>query len=431
MKKKIIQSTMILIVLSLIAKALSFIVRIYLARVMSEDAMSIYSLASPTLVFLITIAQMGIPAALSKVIASKDNSRSVVISSIILSVVNNIIVSALFMIFIPILSLIILKQSSIEGVLKAMIPMIPLVTLSGLLKGYLQGKQEHVKACTSQIFEEVFRLIFLIIAFTRIDSLTPIKMAEIAMLSICIGEVGSSLYMFLVCMKKQPILERFHHPIEQITRNSFAELLSISIPMTSSRLIGSLTYFFEPILLVLKSVDPTSLVRAYGQLNGYVLPIITMPSFITVTLSSTLLPSFTYENTHGNPKRARKIFYVMLSVCFFIGLATSLIVFFFTDECLMLFYHNTHGSKFLKSLALPFTLYSLQPVLSSMLHAIDKSKLAMMDTLLGCILRLFIITFLTPIYKEQALLIALTSSMLLTTLLHGFHVVYAMFKRVF
>lgn len=429
MKKKIIQSTLILIVLSVFAKCLSFFVRIYLARVMSEEAMSIYSLASPTLIFLITIAQMGIPSALSKVIAQSKTSTPALISSVIISVVNNLIVMGIFVITIPLLSTVILKQSHIESILMAMLPMIPLVTLSGLLKGYLQGKQEHVSACASQIFEEVFRIVYLLIAFSDVSNFTPVRMAEIAMFSICIGECGSSLYMFMYCMRSKGSLKHFNHPLKYVNRSTINEILGISIPMTSSRLIGSLTYFFEPILLVSRVVDPSALIRAYGQLNGYVLPIITMPSFITVTLASTLLPAFTFENSRGNVERARKIFFVMFTVCLAIGGFTSFIVYFFTEECLMLFYHSLSGMEFLKMLALPFALYSLQPVLSSMLHALNKSKLALMDTLLGSVLRLLIITFLTPVLNEQALVIALISSMLLTTLLHGWHVGYAMLKR--
>ena len=203
MKNKIIQSTILLIIFSVIAKALSFFVRIYLARTLSADAMNIYSLASPTLVFIITIAQMGIPAALSKVIAQSKSSASALLTSIILSLVNNIIVITLFMLLIPFLAQIILKDAQIIPVMKAMLPMIPMVTLSGLLKGYLQGKQEHVSACASQMFEEIFRIIYLLISFTNAPVMTPVRMAEIAMLSVFVGECGSSLYMFIFCMIKR------------------------------------------------------------------------------------------------------------------------------------------------------------------------------------------------------------------------------------
>ena len=45
MKKTVLQSTVILVIVSVIAKALSFIVRIMLARTLSPSAMNYYTLA--------------------------------------------------------------------------------------------------------------------------------------------------------------------------------------------------------------------------------------------------------------------------------------------------------------------------------------------------------------------------------------------------
>ncbi len=91
MKKKIFYATISLILLSTIAKILSFIVRIYLARALPLEAMNLYSLTMPTLVFLIALAQMGIPTALSKVIAQSVNPLNGILSSFILSLINNLI----------------------------------------------------------------------------------------------------------------------------------------------------------------------------------------------------------------------------------------------------------------------------------------------------------------------------------------------------
>ena len=64
MKKTLLRSTFLLLLVSVIAKILSFLVRILLARTLSESAMNYYTLASPTMVIMITLAQMGIPGAI-------------------------------------------------------------------------------------------------------------------------------------------------------------------------------------------------------------------------------------------------------------------------------------------------------------------------------------------------------------------------------
>ncbi len=420
MKKSVLTSTIYLITLSIISKILSFAVRIILARKLPEQAMSYYSLAAPTMVFVITMAQMGIPAALSKVIAASRQPSSPLIASILLSVANNFIIILVYIILLPFLAGSILKQKEILPILYAVLPLIPLVTLSGILKGYLFGLQEHISAAASQLFEEGSRILFIILVFHFSYMPDIITMAKIAMFSISVGEASSSFYMLYVLLRKKRKSVRFPFSKFRLQKQQFHEVLSVSIPMMGSRIIGSLTYFLEPIAMVigLSQVSAASMVLAYGQLNGYVLPIITMPSFITVTLSNYLLPSFTYSYTRGHHEHAMKLFRIIISCCLCIGIGCSILCYFFPEQLLNLFYHNTQGAHILKQLAIPFALYSLQPPLSSMLHALSLSSKSVRDTLYGSVVRILCILCLTSLYQESILPIALTAGMLVTTLFH-------------
>lgn len=431
MKKTILKSTFYLILVSIVAKALSFFVRILLARSLSADAMNLYSLTSPTMVFVITLAQMGIPAALSKVIAQKEDVRPPLKSAILLSVVNNLLVSIAFLFLIPFLTHMILKQDAIEPVLYAILPLIPLVSLSGILKGYLFGIQHHLSATATQIFEEGARILFLLMMFHQIQNMNVVQMAQIAMLSISIGEASSSLYMLGHLRKKRSAKLHFHTLFTNLHKSSFDEVLAVSIPMTGSRLIGSLTYFLEPIIMVVgaNAIFSSQMICGYGQLNGYVLPILTMPSFITVTLSNFLLPSFTYHYTRGNHKTAAKLFMVIIATCFLVGLGCSFFCFQFSEALMMGFYHSKRGADMLHMLAWPFAFYALQPPLSSMLHALSHSRQSVLDTFVGSLLRLVCVFFLTPILQETALAIGLTAGMMVTTLLHALNVLRAMHQK--
>lgn len=424
MKKTIIKSTFYLILVSVIAKILSFSVRILLARSLSADAMNLYALASPTMVFIITLAQMGIPGALSKVIAERDHPHEPVKSCILISVINNLLISCLFLLLIPLLSHYILKQDAIEPVLYAILPLIPMVTLSGILKGYLFGIQRHLSATACQLFEEGTRIIYLFIVFTFYPPVDIVAAARIAMLSVTIGEMGSSVFMLILLRRKIHPTLQLSHLFADLHKSSFDEVLAVSIPMTGSRLIGSLTYFLEPILMVmgLSQAGAAGMINAYGQLNGYVLPILTMPSFITVTLSNYLLPSFTYHYTRKNHKTAARLFGVIVTTCFLIGLLCSLICYRYNAELMQLFYHTERSAPLLKTLAWPFAFYALQPPLGSLLHALSRSHRTVIDTLLGSASRLLCVALLTPILHESSLAIGLTVGMIITTLLHAINV---------
>lgn len=430
MKKTIIRSTLYLVLLSIVAKVLSFGVRILLARSLSATAINYYSLASPTMVFMITLAQMGIPNALSKVIAQSDTPHKPLKAAIILSVINNLIMVTVFLLLIPFLAHVILKQDVILPVLYAILPLLPIVTVSGILKGYLFGIQRHLSATACQIFEESSRILFLLATFYLHPNMDAVAMARLAMISISVGEVFSALYMLVALCRKKQVLLKAPALLHDLQRQHFDDVLRVSLPMTGSRLIGSLTYFLEPIVMVagMSILQSDAMINAYGSINGYILPIITMPSFLTVTLSNFLLPSFTYHYTRHHDAQAKKLFSTILACCFIVGILCSILCFFFSEELLNLFYHTTKGAFLLKQMAWPFALYALQPALSSMLHALSLSKKTVWDTFFGSLTRILCVAFLTRVVGQSALTIGITAGMLVTTILHAIRLTLAMRK---
>lgn len=62
------------------------------------------------------------------------------------------------------------------------------------------------------------------------------------------------------------------------------ECLSIGIPNTTGRLIGSFGYFLEPIILssvlIMVGYNSNFITREYGILSGYVMPLLLLPSFL-------------------------------------------------------------------------------------------------------------------------------------------------------
>lgn len=313
----------------------------------------------------------------------------------------------------------------------AILPLLPIVTISGLLKGYLFGIQKHLSATACQIFEEGSRILFLLITFSMYPNMDAVTMAKLAMISVSVGELFSSAYMFFALTRKKKVLIKAPALFQDLHRIHFDEVLRVSIPMTGSRLIGSLTYFLEPIVMVygLSSLQADMMINAYGSINGYILPIITMPSFLTITLSNFLLPSFTYHYTRHHDAQAKKLFTTILSCCFLVGIGCSILCYFFNQELLQLFYHTDKGALLLKQMAWPFAFYALQPPLSSMLHALSLSKSTVWDTLLGSLTRIISVAFLSKILGAKALIIGITLGMLVTTILHAIRLSFAFRKK--
>lgn len=433
MKKRVIVSAFHLIYLSTLAKLLSFIVRILLARKLGNEAMNYYSMAAPTMVFLISIVQQGIPGALSKLTAQNAQSKLPLFASVLLTAVTTAATIVLYICLLPFLADQLLHDVRLITVLQAILPLLPLVALSGLLKGYLQGMQHHYQANITQFYEEAARILFLLFCFQFFPTQDPVTLAALAMLSVSVGELISCFYMLI------HLRFTFHHvciiskSLQSLSSLQFKEILQISIPMMGSRISGSITYFLEPIcMLVLVPANIRDMiVQGYGTLNGYTLPLLTMPSFLSITLSNYLLPSFTYALAKHQDKQAKKSCLTTLSCCLLLGTGYSLICFFYHEQLFQLFYHRSNGSYQLQMLAIPFIFYSLQAPLSALLHACSLSVQAFCDTLSGSLFRLSCILFLTPVLKDNALLLALGGGMLITTFLHAIRFIHHYLHHAF
>ena len=421
MKKTVVVSAFHLIYISVLAKLLSFLVRILLARKLGSEAMSCYSIVAPTMVFLISLVQQGIPAALSKLSAQSSDPKLPLAAGACISALTIALTLSLFTCILPFFAGELLHDIRLIPVLRALLPLLPAVALSGLLKGYLQGIQHHYAANITQLYEEAARIVFLVVCFALFPTQDPIALASLAMFSVTVGELASCICM--LCHLRFS----FHHiriaprVLSRVRPDQLRDILSISMPMMGSRLSGSLTYFLEPIcmLLLVPASMSAQIVEGYGILNGYTLPLLTMPSFLSITLSNYLLPSFSYAIAHRQKKQAKKSCLLILSCCLLSGILYALFCYCFSEPLFQLFYHTSQGADQLHVLALPFLFYSLQPPLSALLHACSLSAQAFCDTLIGSLFRLGCVCFLTPYLQVEALLIALSGGMLITTFLHA------------
>ena len=75
--------------------------------------------------------------------------------------------------------------------------------------------------------------------------------------------------------------------------------MGISIPLTTSRIIGNIGYFFEPILftkvLLSNGINSSIITSEYGIINGYVMPLLLLPSFFSNAISQSIIPVVSNE----------------------------------------------------------------------------------------------------------------------------------------
>ena len=387
MKNKFIRSTITLIIGALFTKLLGFIIRILFTRMVNEDAINLYSIIMPTYSLLITFAGLGLPVAISSVIAqNRNNSKKVLFSIIPVSIILNIILISIVFFTAPYISNNLLNNKEAYYPIISIAFILPFISISSIIRGYFFGKQRMLPHTVSNIIEQIFRLVLIVIILPIIIKYGHVFTVTIYILLNIISEIVSIIIFLIFAPKNFSITKEDITPSISIIR----DVMSIAIPSTSSRIIGNIGYFFEPIILTftLNMVGYSNkyVLTEYGIYNAYVLPLLTIPSFFIIALNTSLIPEISKYKYNKNIIKKRLKQSILFSIL--IGFISNTIVFLFTDKLLLLIFNTNKGINYIKLLAPFFIFLYLEGPLSSILQALNYANYTMKTTIISTIIKL-------------------------------------------
>ena len=291
MKNKFIQSTIILIIGGFISKILGMFIKIVLTRTITTKGIGIYSLVLPTFNLFITLCSLGLPVAISKLISEEErNHKKIVLTSVPFILLFNFLLMIFLFFIAPFLSKNLLHNKMTYYPLMAIGLTLPFICISSIMKGYFFGLEKMFPTTIANIIEQIVRLI-LTLTVVKYLMRYSLERAIIGVVLINILSEGASIFVLLAFIPSGKKITL--HDFKQ-DKMILKDLLDISIPTTGSRLIGSLSYFLEPIILTftLTKIGYTTdyITVEYGIINGYVYSLLLLPSFFTMAISNALLP---------------------------------------------------------------------------------------------------------------------------------------------
>lgn len=240
-----------------------------------------------------------------------------------------------------------------------------------------------------------------------------------------LGELISLLYMFTMfkLKKKFRVRRNFFHVVKS-GRDALNELMSVALPSLGSRLIGNVSWFLEPIIvansLAIAGITTSIATKQYGLLTGFAMPLMMLPSFVTSSLSTALVPAISEANTKRNSELVEHRLQQALRFSLLAGGLSVIILYVFADPLMKAMYGNSNGSQFIKIMAPFFLLQYYQGPLQATLQALDMARAAMINSLIGAIVKLAVIFVLAsrPEFGINGAALGIVTSIVLVTLLH-------------
>ncbi|TYP73823.1 stage V sporulation protein B [Paenibacillus methanolicus] len=457
-KQTFIKGALILLVAGVLNRILGFVPRIALPRIIGAEGVGLYQLVYPFLIVMLTVITGGIPLAVAKWIAeaeSKGDARRVkqiFRAAMALSVLLALGLTVVFALLIPWISTNLMTDSRVYRTLQVTTPLLLIIGVGSVYRGYFQGKQNMIPTAVSQTVETIIRIIGSLLFASWLLPYGIEWGAAGAMLGVVAGEIAALAVLLWnykdkraqdkdapqeaieletgvvtapsvktapasrKLLKRQPILRR---------------LIGLSVPVTASKLIGSFSYLFESILTAralaaagLLAAEATAL---YGALQGMIIPILLLPTALTYSLAVSLVPNLSEAAAKGDRSTIHKRLHQSMRLSLVTGAPFIVVMGLFAEPICLLLYDHADIAPMLKWMA-PIGLFIyLQAPLQAALQALDKPGTALLNTLVGAIVKLVLIVELAsqPELGIYGALIAINVNIALVTILHWFSVMRA------
>ena len=381
-------SIIILLIGTVITKIGSFIIKVLFTRVIGVQGLSYYTIIIPTVSLFITMSSLSIPLSLSKVIGeNKYSTKQVIISTFIVLIIIQFVLMAIFILITPIISEYFLHDKKLSILIYAFILTLPFISTSSILKGYYLGKKMVIPNIISNILEQVIRIIFLVFILPRLVIINLwLGLVSYILLNI-ITEILSIIILNLFLPKNKNIRKDDLIVNKDIVKDVF----SISLPVTSSHLIGSIGFFFEPIILtnmlLFNGYSLDYVMGEYAIYNSYVISLLILPSFFIGAMCQLFVPEISKHKKNQNYKQLKLRIREIIIYSFLLGLIYLVILFLFKENLLKILYHTDKGIIYINILIPFFILYYLEYPLHSILEALGYSKNVFLTSLYGTIIK--------------------------------------------
>lgn len=458
-RQTFIQGAMILLAAGIINRILGFIPRIALPRIIGAEGVGLYQLGYPFMIVLLTIVSGGIPLAVAKWVAEARSigdfarEKKIFRTAMTVTLTLSALLTAAAALAAPWLTTRVLTDPRVYPAFMWMLPALPITAVSSVLRGYFQGRQNMLPTAVSQVTETMFRIVFvLLLSFMLLPHGVEWGAAG-AMIGVLIGELFGLAVLAVQYIRQVRDVRIPGDPHDPRGRRGFLaartahgrrtkrsrrndgaagkplpvlrQLLGLSIPVTGSRLVGSMSYLLESIFtvrsLAVAGVAAGAATAQYGALQGMIIPIALLPTALTSSLAVSLVPSLSEAAAGGDRRLIHKRLHQSMRIALVAGAPFPVAMYLFAEPICRLLYAHAEIAPMLRMLAPAALFIYLQAPLQAALQSLGRPGTALMNSSIGAAVKLVLIAVLAsrPELGIYGALIAIIVNIVLVTALHA------------
>jgi stage V sporulation protein B len=380
------RGTLVLSVAAFINRILGFISGMYVARVLGAEGIGILMMAHPLVPLVITITELGLPVAISKLVAEahargeRQKVRRILHVSLAVTSILSVTLTTVSLLGSEWIASILLSDQRAYYAMLAITPIAPIIAVSAVLKGYFRGMQQMKTIAASDVLEHSVQIACVL---ALVHLLMPYGIAYAAAGAMAASVVSEAISLLFLATsyklrgeQKMPG-ETWASHLKQ-GRSTLGELLQIGLPTTGHGVIHSLYSAFQPLLittsLALAGIGTALATKQFGLLAGYAFPLLFMPSFITQSLSTALIPAIGEAAANKNNLLIHDRMDQAMKLGLLIGAPATVVLYEWATPLTTLIYNAPEAGLLLKILAPMFFLHYFDAPLHAILLGLGRAK---------------------------------------------------------
>ncbi|WHY19540.1 polysaccharide biosynthesis protein [Paenibacillus sp. G2S3] len=424
---RLLQGAFILSAAAIISKLIGTLQKIPLQNLGGDAVFGIYNTVYPLYTMLLTVAMLGLPAAISKFVAEAsagrrdDEGRRILRLSAIITGISGLVIGAITYAGAPIIAGWV-GNSHVMPALRTSAWGLAFVPIMSALRGYFQGLHNMVPTAVSQIVEQSVRVTVMIVLLLYLTSLDAgaESIAAGALLGSAGGGAAGLVIMLLYLRRhrrqlrqgvpldadasvesqdlKPPNAEIKGRANQRIMGVKAGTLLAYGIPVMlgalAMPLIGLVDVFTVPRLLSSAGSEVEAMTQ-FGVYNRG-LPLVQIVTMIATSLSVVFIPALAEAKYKGDMKLIESRCSLSLRWFWLLGLAASAGLAVLAEPINMALYGDTAGSSTMTWLALTAVGGTVSIISAALLQGLGYVRAPALHLLAAALLKAVLNLLLVP-----------------------------------
>ena len=411
-----LKGTLILTVASFVVKVIGSLNWIFVSRILGGEGIGLYQMAFPIYFFAMSISQAGVPVAISIItaerVALKDvfGARRVFRISMTLMVFTGLLFSLLTYFGAGwLIEWQFIRDPRAYMAVVALSPTIFFVTLLASSRGYLQGWQRMTPTAVSQIVEQIFRVLTMVLFASLLLPMGLDYAAAGASLGAFAGAIGGLLVLVYYHWKLDKDIEREYGPnlapppgeapapLGAIVRRIFSLALPVSAASIMLPIVSNLDLLIVPQRLEIAGYTVPQATELFGYLTGMAVPLVNLATILTASLAVSIVPAISEARALKDTQRVYNQTAAAVRISNFVCFPAFVIVFVLATPISTLIYNAPGAGPAVLVSSFSIVLLGLHQVSTAVLQGLGHPKIPMINMILAAAVKVALNWILTAI----------------------------------